>query len=214
MFKVDPAQGGDHYTVLPQSAAIPFDDVRAVSASRGEVVSFGAKSPTYPNGVVRRFDFDTLESEILDMLEGVPLFSPQAAVYRQEDRSYYVLDRENDTIRLLHVNTGFSADVVASWTRTGGYDRYGLTPGDDGTLVVSSWGAESHAIVVFDVDRGHLPMLKPVALRRASGSLETAASASNLKLRWLRRVSVDTSAPEAAAFTPYAVNENEVPLCF
>lgn len=214
VFQVDPAQGGDHYVVAPASAAIPFDAVRAVSASRGEVVSFGAKSVEHPNGVVRRFDFDTLESEILDMLEGVPLFAPQAALYRQEDRSYYVLDREGSTIRLLHVNTGFSADVVASWTRTGWYDHYGLTVGDDGALVVSSWGAEVHAIVVFDVDRSNLPMLKPVALRLASGSLETSASASNQKLRWLRHVSVDTSVPEAAAFTPYAVNQNEVPLCF
>lgn len=197
----------------PQSADAPFAGVRALSSTHGEILGFVGRSTLYPKGGVRRFNSKLTQSGAWNVIGTVELYEPLAAIYAEGDDAYYVLDRAEGHVRLLRMDRTYAADVMGDWPATGTYDHYALTMSEGGNVVVSSWGAEAYAAVEFELHPYQSPHLKPVALRRATGTLDAPVAAWNGKLRVYGHQGT-TEIREAVGYTPYALNEAEVPLCF
>ena len=113
------ANGG--FSLVPASdvtGAGPL--ITAVSGLHQEVAFFGETNPTsgQPLNSVRLYDFDTNSSRTASLLGSVKLASPQAATYRVDDDSYYVLDATTFGAFTI-ANGDLEAGTLSGWAPSG-----------------------------------------------------------------------------------------------
>jgi hypothetical protein len=122
--------------------------VAAASGRRQEVRFFGQQRDAAGTLLVRVYDFAS-KTEFFDpMLQG-DLYEPVAATYRAEDDAYYVLDRADAAaMRLVRVERGLRAVEVRRWTTGSLTTLYGLTTGNDGSLVITASSSSASRIGV------------------------------------------------------------------
>ncbi len=94
--------------------------ITAVSGVHQEVAFFGETNPTsgQPLNSVRLYDFDTNSSRTASLLGSVKLASPQAATYRVDDDSYYVLDATTFGAFTI-ANGDLEAGTLSGWAPSG-----------------------------------------------------------------------------------------------
>lgn len=208
-----PSVTGDQYTGHIVHAGA-FPGAVAMSARRAQLTSLEGASSAHPMGLVHIFDFDLDETKVREILGGTRLVEPLAAVYRALDDSFYAVDRADGHIRLVRIGKAYTVEVLGDWLATGSYAQYGLTLAEGGVLVVSAWGSEASAVVAFELQAAGASALKPVTTRRSTTSLDAAATLWGNRVHVLTHVSADESRMDHHAFTPFAVNDSEIPLCF
>lgn len=168
------ALSGGVLQVFPRLQDIPPHDPPLVAASSGrrqEIAFFNDRDLTgalLPH--VRVFDYALNATRTKPIFGDVLLVDPIAATYRAEDDAYYLLDRvahktkkgkdddDETRIRLVRMARGLGVEVLAEVDHDDDRTDFGLTAGSNGTLVVSSWSKEEHAICVVSigVDGPHL----------------------------------------------------------
>ncbi|CAN5683225.1 hypothetical protein BH09MYX1_BH09MYX1_56800 [soil metagenome] len=125
--------------------------VMAVSGRRQELTFFADTTGGGAN-YVRIYDFDLNATRTAQLLGPVALVAPQAATYRGEDDSYYVLDAATyagtttPSMRLVRISRGQTTEIVWEWDRNGNSTRTRLSTGTDGSVVVSCDGRRTFTI--------------------------------------------------------------------
>jgi hypothetical protein len=134
----------------------PPPRIVSVSGFRQEVSVFGEHDASGKiMQSVRVYDFDLRNAQVLPIIGRNKVVDPVAVTYRSEDDSYYFLDQDRDhglpIVRLNRFTRGLTIEHIAQWPRSGHFDTYALTTGEDGNLVLSASTKGQHAIAVLSI---------------------------------------------------------------
>jgi hypothetical protein len=125
--------------------------VAAHSGRRQEIAFFTDRnSSNVLRQQMRIFDWATQSTVIKAYLAGT-LSDPVAATYRAEDDAYYLLDKTpGPRIALKRIARGLKIELLQEWPRGTIFTKYGLTTGDDGSLVITTGATPdfTHCIAV------------------------------------------------------------------
>jgi hypothetical protein len=142
----------------------------ALSGYRQEITFFGERDldgTLIPS--VRTYDFDLGKTIVWRILSAEKLHDPIAVTYRVQDDAYWLLDRvgvpNQPRIRLVRMARGVTVEVIAEVERPNRYTDFALTAGAEGSLVVSAWNKDKHAIAVVGLE-GLTPSLKALYFGR------------------------------------------------
>jgi hypothetical protein len=131
--------------------------VAAVSGRRQEVAFFGELDAGQQLlQSVRVYDFD-LGTQITKPILGTELLQgPVAVTYHPEDNAYWLVDRQVSsgctTNRIVRMPLGLGVQVAESRPHQSKYTDFGITSGTDGSIVLTAWNNQHHAIAVLGVN--------------------------------------------------------------
>jgi hypothetical protein len=154
----------------------------AFSALRQELVFFDANDEDgFP--MMRAIDLETDQVTLKHIVGQIHLADILAVAYREEDDSYFVLDRTSTLtsaasgkIRLFRLAPGLVPELVAFFPDHHVHSNYGLTVSEYGLVAVTGWSASSFGVATLDV-RPDLSV-GPVTYLTGNRSLKHAADVS------------------------------------
>jgi hypothetical protein len=117
--------------------------VAAVSERRQEVAFFSANDPN-----IYIYDFDSHAGHFQRLHSDVIWKAPRAATYRPELDEYDVLDVTDGKAILYRLRPGITLETIGAWPAGSTYSHVALTTGADGTLLLTTWNADSYNTAV------------------------------------------------------------------
>jgi hypothetical protein len=177
---------GGKVKLEPKSISAPTAMVyrapAAFSALRQELVFFDANDEDgFP--MMRAIDLETDQVTLKHIVGQIHLADILAVAYREEDDSYFVLDRTSTltsaasgNIRLFRLAPGLVPELVAFFPDHQVHSNYGLTISEYGLVAVTGWSASSFGVATLDV-RPDLSV-GPVTYLTGNRSIKHAADVS------------------------------------
>jgi hypothetical protein len=155
------------------------DALVALSGHRHELAFLERDARTgEPLQRLRIVDFDLGKELERPILGDRRLVDPVALTYRAEDDAYYVLDRADAArLALYQIPRGTTLEPVGAWERPGRRPNVAMTTGSDGTLVITTWDATTHAVAVLDVTAAG-PAMRVLSLGFGDGAVGVPAHRS------------------------------------
>ena len=177
---------GGKVKLEPKSISAPSSMVyrapAALSALRQELVFFDANDEDgFP--MMRAIDLETDQVTLKHIVGQIHLADILAVAYREEDDSYFVLDRTSTPtsaasgkIRLFRLAPGLVPELVTFFPDHHVHSNYGLTVSEYGLVAVTGWSASSFGVATLDV-RPDLSV-GPVTYLTGNRSIKHAADVS------------------------------------